>query len=185
MVSHRPGMPIRIAALAASLLLAAGPLAAQPAAPDSAALPEAGSDLRVWLITVGPGAAVWERFGHKAIRVADVVTGRDLAYNWGIFDFDQVGFIPRFLKGQMLYMLAPFRSGPMIEAYAGTGREVVAQELALTPSQRAALQAFADWNALPQNRDYRYDYFRDNCSTRVRDALDQALAGALSRRFLE
>ena len=63
---------------------------------------EPGSQLRVWLLTTGPGDAVWERFGHNAIRVLDTETGRDAAYNWGVFDFDQVDFVPRFLKGQML-----------------------------------------------------------------------------------
>lgn len=170
-------------AAAAGLLLAAGSLAAQAAPLDSASPAEPGSELRVWLVTFGPGPAVWERFGHNAIRVANAETGRDVSYNWGIFDFDQPGFIPRFLKGQMLYLMFPFPSAPMLEAYAGTGREMVIQELALSPSQRSALEAYAEWNALPENRDYRYDYFRDNCSTRVRDLLDRALDGALSRRF--
>ncbi len=178
-------MTNRIAALVAGLILAAAPLAAQSPFIDIAPPDEPGSELRVWLITIGPGEAVWERFGHNAIRVANVDTGRDVSYNWGIFDFDQPGFIPRFLKGEMLYMTAPFQSGPMLEAYAGMGRDVVMQELALTPGQRVALAEYADWNALPQNRDYRYDYFRDNCSTRVRDLLDRALDGALSRRFQE
>jgi hypothetical protein len=172
-----------ISALAAGLILGAGPLAAQATPAETALPPEPGSELRVWLVTIGPGPAVWERFGHNAIRVANAVTGRDVSYNWGIFDFDQVGFVPRFLKGQMLYMMAPFPSGPMAEHYAGAGRDVVEQELALTPSQRSALEAYAEWNARPENRDYRYDYFRDNCSTRVRDLLDRALDGALSRRF--
>ncbi|HSW29116.1 MAG TPA: DUF4105 domain-containing protein [Longimicrobiales bacterium] len=176
-------MTNRIAALLTGLLLAAAPLAAQSPFIDIAPPDEPGSELRVWLITIGPGEAVWERFGHNAIRVANVDTGRDVSYNWGIFDFDQPGFIPRFLKGEMLYMTAPFQSGPMLEAYAEMGRDVVMQELALTPGQRLALAEYADWNALPENRDYRYDYFRDNCSTRVRDLLDRALDGALARRF--
>ena len=141
--------------------------------------PEPGARLRVWLITTGPGDAVWERFGHNALRVLDTETGRDVAYNWGIFDFNQVDFIPRFLKGQMLYMMAPFSTAAMIDSYARANREVVMQELALTPSQRQMMLELAEVNALPQNRDYFYDYFLDNCSTRVRDLLDQVLDGAL------
>jgi hypothetical protein len=183
-------MRIRLEALAAALVLAAGPLAAQPtptagvvAADTVAPAPEPGSELRVWLITMSPGGQVWERFGHNAIRVLDTSTGRDVAYNWGIFSFEQPGFVARFLKGQMLYMMAPFRAGPMVEAYAAAGRGVVVQELALTPAERLALRDYAEWNALPENRDYRYDYFRDNCSTRVRDLLDRVLGGQLRRRF--
>jgi len=168
--------------LGLGLTLAPEPSAAQGAAPADS-LPEPGSELRVWLLTAGPGEAVWERFGHNALRVQDAATGRDVAYNWGIFDFDQVDFIPRFLRGEMLYMMAPFQAGPMVDAYARTGRRIVMQELALTPAQRLELVRFAERNALPENRDYRYDYFRDNCSTRVRDLLDLVLGGQLSRRF--
>lgn len=149
--------------------------------PSPPALP--GSELRVWLVTMGPGDAVWERFGHNALRILDPERGTDLSYNWGIFDFQQEDFIPRFLRGQMLYTMAPFPTGRMLQAYAEANREVVLQELELTPAQRKALQDFVEWNALPENRDYFYDYFLDNCSTRVRDVLDRVLDGLLSRQF--
>lgn len=182
-----PAMPrIGAFALAFAILLPSGGTGmAQPAPGDDAGdlSGEPGSELRVWLVTAAPGDAVWERFGHNAIRILDTVTGRDVSYNWGIFDFNQPGFVPRFLKGEMLYMMAGYWTDPMVASYTDVGRDVVLQELALTPSQRAELQAFLEWNALPENRDYRYDYFRDNCSTRVRDALDRVLGGALSSRF--
>ena len=144
---------------------------------------EPGSELRVWLVTIGPGTAIWERFGHNAIRVVDTRTGYDASYNWGIFDFNQADFIPRFLRGEMLYMMAPFASEPMIEMYRSAGREVVQQELALSPAERLELRDFAERNALPGNREYFYDYFLDNCSTRVRDLLDIVLGGALFEQF--
>ncbi len=150
--------------------------------PDSDA-PEPGSELRVWLVTIGPGEIFWERFGHNALRVLDTSTGRDVSYNWGIFDFNQTDFIPRFLKGQMLYSMAGYDTRGMIAAYAQTGRDVVLQELNLTPAERLELRAFVETNALPENRDYFYQYFLDNCSTRVRDVLDLVLDGALSDRF--
>lgn len=143
-----------------------------------------GSELRVWLITVGPGEVVWQRFGHSALRVLNTSTGADVSYNWGVFDFRQVDFVPRFLKGRMLYRMAPFPTDSMIEEYAEAGRRVVMQELRLSPGQRLTLRDLAEWNALPQNRAYYYDHFLDNCSTRVRDLLDQVLGGALERQFL-
>ncbi len=160
---------------------AASPTQASAAIVDQAVerAPEPGSQLRVWLLTTGPGDAVWERFGHNALRVLDTETGRDAAYNWGVFDFDQVDFIPRFLKGQMLYKMVPYSTAAMVDAYTSMNREVVMQELALTPSQRLMLLELAEVNALPENRDYFYDYFLDNCSTRIRDLLDQVLGGAL------
>lgn len=169
---------LRTAALAALLLAGA-------AGPGHLAAQEPGSELRVWLVTADAGDAVWERFGHNALRILDASSGRDVAYNWGIFDFQQPGFVPRFLKGEMLYMMAGFWTGPMVESYTGAGRDVVLQELSLTPAQKVALRDFLEWNSLPENRDYRYDYFRDNCSTRVRDALDRVLGGELARRYAE
>ena len=167
----------------AALVLLAGSLAAQPVPADNTAPPEPGSELRAWLVTMSPGDKVWERFGHNAIRILDTSTGQDISYNWGIFDFDEPGFIARFLKGEMMYYMSPFWTQPMLEAYAAEGREVVLQELNLTPAERTALRDFVSWNALPENKFYRYDYFRDNCSTRVRDVLDRVLRGALRRRY--
>lgn len=160
-------------------------LAGQTVAPPGPLDTAPGSELRVWLLTVGPGEAVWQRFGHNALRVLDTSTGEDVSYNWGVFDFNQVDFVPRFLKGRMLYRMAPFRTGSLVDAYAATGRRVVMQELGLTPAQRLALKDFAERNALPGNREYYYDYFLDNCSTRIRDLLDQVLGGALTQRFAE
>lgn len=157
----------------------ARPLHAQPAPGP----PADGATIRVSVLTIGPGSAVFERFGHNALRITDTATGSDLAYNWGMFSFADPNFLGRFLSGDTRYWVEAFPSTRLIEAYIRDDREVVEQELALTAEQRAALAGFARRNALPENRYYRYDYFRDNCSTRVRDALDAVLGGSLERRF--
>ena len=144
---------------------------------------EPGDGLRVWLVTAGPGDAVWEHYGHNALRVLDTRTGRDVSYNWGFFDFRQEDFIARFLQGSMLYMVAEMRTDVMLDQYREADREVVLQELDLTPIEKATLRDAADENALPRNRDFTYQYFLDNCSTRVRDLLDRVLGGALRRAF--
>ncbi|MGB1658362.1 MAG: DUF4105 domain-containing protein [Longimicrobiales bacterium] len=158
------------------LVLAPGGAAGQDAEP--------GSELRVWLVTAGPGSAVWERYGHNALRVLDTQTGYDVAYNWGIFSFGEpVQFIVRFLQGRMLYMMAPFDTRAMFASYARDNREVIQQELDLTPSEKLELFGLAQINAQPENRDYLYQYFLDNCSTRVRDLLDIVLGGQLRAAF--
>ena len=136
------------------------------------------------LVTAGPGSAVWERYGHNALRVLDTRTGYDVSYNWGIFSFGEpVEFIVRFLQGRMLYMMAPFDTQAMLASYARDDREVVLQELDLTPPEKLELFVFAQNNARPENRDYYYQYFLDNCSTRVRDLLDLVLGGSLEETF--
>jgi hypothetical protein len=138
-----------------------------------------GSELSATLITFGVGEQVWERFGHNALWIHDAVTGRDVAYNWGLFDFEQPGFFQRFLTGDTKYWMAGEDAYAMVQAYHAIGRPITLQKLNLTPAQALALRDFVERNALEENKYYRYDYFRDNCSTRLRDALDRALGGAL------
>ena len=136
-------------------------------------------DLTVYLMTFGPGAKVWERFGHNAIWIHDPVHGTDEAYNYGLFDFAQENFILRFVKGQMWYWMAGFPADRYVAQYQRDNRSIWVQELELTPAAAQELQTFLQWNAEPEHRFYHYDYYRDNCSTRVRDALDRVLGGAL------
>jgi hypothetical protein len=156
-------------ALALGLALAASPASSQ--APPSA--------VSVYLMTMGPGDAIWENFGHNAIWIHDPVNGTDIAYNWGIFDFDAPGYVGTFVRGRMDYWMEGFPVDATVASYQARNRSVHVQELALTAEQTAALREFIAWNERPENRAYRYDYFRDNCSTRVRDALDRALGGLL------
>jgi hypothetical protein len=69
----------------------------------------------------------------------------------------------------------------VVRFYAAEGRRIWLQELDLTPAQRLKLRAFLEWNIRPENAGYAYDYYRDNCSTRIRDALDLALGGPIRR----
>jgi hypothetical protein len=164
--------------MAVAVLTAVGAqaLQAQPAVvPDS--------PLTVYLMTMGPGDAVWERFGHNAIGIRDARTGEDRVYNWGMFSMDDSGFILRFLRGRMRYWMASEDAALTVEVYRRYNRSVTIQELNLTAAQKTALYDFVRRNELPENRFYDYDYFRDNCSTRVRDALDVALGGVLGTRF--
>jgi len=156
-----------------------GMAGAQPSTSEERSEP--GSSLTVYLMTMGPGDQVWEKFGHNAIWIHDEANGSDIAYNWGLFDFADKDFIPRFIQGRMRYSMGGFDLAETLEAYRSTNRTVWAQELNLTPAQRQKLADFVAWNVLPENRHYAYDYFRDNCSTRVRDALDAALGGVIKR----
>ncbi|MFI5310222.1 MAG: DUF4105 domain-containing protein [Gemmatimonadales bacterium] len=141
---------------------------------------QAASDsLVVSVLTMGPGREVFERFGHISIRLHDLSTGMDTAYNWGMFSFEQPRFLQRFLTGDTRYWMQGFPTAPLIELYRADGRWVVEQELALTRPQKDSLQRLIQWNAREENKWYRYDYYRDNCSTRVRDVLDQVLGGAI------
>ncbi|CAN5712391.1 hypothetical protein BH23GEM11_BH23GEM11_13110 [soil metagenome] len=143
----------------------------------------ADGPLQVWLLTMDRGDEVYEMFGHNALLIRDERTGEELAWNWGLFNFEDVDFIPRFLRGTMRYSMGPADPEPFLRIYAATNRAVYANRIHLTQAQAAELDAFVRWNYLPENRPYVYDYYRDNCSTRLRDALDLVLGGQIAAQF--
>ncbi len=158
---------------------------AVPSFPRSLVPLEPGSELTVYLMTMGPGKAVWERFGHNAIWIHDPIQGTDKAYNYGLFDLRQENFLVRFLQGRMWYWMQGFPAQSYVELYRRANRSVWIQELEMPPKARRELQEFLEWNERPENRFYHYDYYRDNCSTRVRDALDRALGGRIRQGTFE
>ena len=141
--------------------------------------PHTNTTPEVDLLTVGPGDIFFERFGHNAIVVRDPDSGAAVAYNYGIFDFEQEDFLFNFARGRMRYRIAVDALDDDLAMYRGEGRSIIEQRLDLSPAQARALVDFLEWNVQPENAFYRYDYFVANCSTRVRDALDRALGGAL------
>ncbi len=153
------------------------------AAPNTQVDPlhQSGQYVNISLLTMGTGSQVWELFGHNAIWIHDLATNRDTVFNWGVFDLRSPGFLQRFLKGTMLYMMGGETMEQVLRDYRYWNRSVTAQELDLTPAQKDTILAAIRLNALPENVNYRYDYFRDNCSTRVRDIVDNALGGAVRR----
>ncbi len=161
------------------LLLALLPIAAAQTAGS-----EPGSELQVSLLTFGPGEIYWERFGHNAIAIRDMRSGEGVSVNYGIFDFEEESFFLNFLRGHMTYTIEAAPLDRDIAYYRDEGRDVLEQELDLAPAQRLALREFLQWNLRPENAKYRYEYFTSNCSTKVRDALDRVLGGAI-RRGLE
>jgi hypothetical protein len=160
------------------LLLLALAASAGPAAAQSRT-PEPGEELTVYLMTMGVGAESWERYGHNAIMIWDRARGTRVSYNYGMFSFRQENFLLRFIQGRMRYWVDSMDTDWDVRRYRAARRSVWIQELNLTPSQRAGLRDFLQWNVRGENRYYRYDYYRDNCSTRVRDALDRIVGGAI------
>ncbi len=142
-----------------------------------------GANLEVALITYGPGETYWERFGHDAIEVRDTVSGESVDFNYGVFDFNESNFFINFARGRMHYLMDAEYSAPEQASYTQDGRSVTRQRLALSAQQAAALRDFLLWNLRPENAGYAYDYYADNCTTRVRDALDKILGGALKKQL--
>jgi len=127
---------------------------------------------RIFLITAGPdNNELYAAFGHSAIRVFDPVNNIDLVFNYGTFDFDQPNFYLNFAMGRPYYFLSDGAYGRFQYAYIYYNRWLKAQQLNLTLDERQSLYDFLQWNLRPENQFYVYDYFYDNCSTRIWDIL--------------
>jgi hypothetical protein len=177
--------------LGAVCMLAAmfGVASAAAAEPSPATIPAAtptiaDDALRVALVTVAPGAIYWERFGHNAILIEDRERHTTALYNFGYFDFAQKNFFLNFIRGRMWYRLAQTDPADDLDNYRAEGRSVWLQALHLSAAAKRQLAAALAWQALPENAEYRYDYYRNNCSTKVRDALDVASGGQLRAQSL-
>ncbi len=134
---------------------------------------------RVSLITCGAGNDLYSTFGHTAIHIYDSKSGIDRMYNYGTFDFDTPNFYFKFAQGKLNYQLSVSTIDRFMRGYVYEGRWVHRQELNLAEGDAEALFNFLENNALPENREYRYDFFYDNCSTRPRDVFEQVLGKRL------
>ena len=127
------------------------------------------------VITCGPGDVLYTSFGHSAFRVYDPNLQLDRIYNYGTFNFNAPNFYLNFAKGNLTYQLATQPFNRFLRIYNYEKRWVKAQELNLTPDENQLVFEFLENNAKPQNKDYQYDFFYDNCSTRIEDVIKNVL----------
>lgn len=125
--------------------------------------------LQISLLTCGPGSEIYSVFGHTAVRIVDSAAATDIVYNYGTFDGYDENFELNFMRGKLLYYLSEDRYVDFIAAYADEGRWVDEQILRISLEERKAIQSYLVNNLKPENRAYKYDFFFDNCATRIRD----------------
>ncbi|OJH35859.1 DUF4105 domain-containing protein [Cystobacter ferrugineus] len=159
------------------LLLTALPASAQELPPWGTG-ESRGEDLSVYLVTFGPGDDVPSWFGHGSLVVEDQKQHQSRLYNYGMFSFDE-RMLLRYAMGRLEFWVDDASPAATFRFYRSLNRDVRLQELNLTPAQKVELGRLLAENVLPQNRDYLYHHYNDNCVTRLRDALDKVLGGQL------
>ena len=127
------------------------------------------------VLTCGAGDEFYTSFGHTAIRVCDTARGLDMVYNYGTFDFDTPHFYWTFARGKLNYCLSRSSFEDFMLEYRYEGRAVWEQRLRLSEQEVNNLYLMLETNYLPEYRYYMYDFFRDNCATRVRDMVRDCL----------
>jgi hypothetical protein len=129
------------------------------------------TDARISILTCAPGEELYSVFGHSAIRVTDSIANVDWVFNYGTFDFDTPNFYLKFANGNLDYLLSVSRYKSFLQAYIFEERSIVEQQLNLTQQEKQLLFDRLKNNAMPENRAYRYNFFFDNCATRIRDRI--------------
>jgi hypothetical protein len=137
------------------------------------------NDTTFYLITCAPGTETYSVYGHSALRVVMPGTQSDIVYNWGVFDFNTPNFIWKFAKGRLNYMLGVYPYNRFLQDYMLENRAVISQMINLEPVEKLRLMLLLQENMKPENRNYRYDFFYDDCSTRIRDLIEKILGDKL------
>jgi hypothetical protein len=137
------------------------------------------SDTTVYLLTCSPGTATYSIYGHSALRVITAQAHTDQVFNWGVFDFSVPNFAWKFAKGKLNYLLGVYSYDRFIREYFLENRSVISQKINFEPAEKRKLLELIQINLLPENRLYRYDFFYDDCSTRIRDLIEKAVGPML------
>ena len=134
---------------------------------------------KVSILTCGPGSEFYESFGHSAIRIQDDSMRMDYVFNYGVFNFNEPHFYFKFAQGRLPYMLDIDYTESFLWSYASEGRSVTEQVLNISQEEKNKLYRLLIENYKPENRYYAYDFFRDNCATRIRDILQLSISDSL------
>lgn len=130
---------------------------------------------KVSLLTIAPTNELYNQFGHTAVRISDPVSGIDYCYNYGVYDFDTPNFYAKFVRGRLNYMMSVVPTERELVPYRRYGRGVIEQEMNLSAAEVQKVYTYLKENYRPENRYYLYDFFFDNCATRIRDLFEDAL----------
>jgi hypothetical protein len=155
--------------------------------PDSIASTAGGAStadgLTIKIAVMGPGDELYFWWGHLAAVVEDSARGEKRLYDYGVFSFDSEDFFTNFVFGRMLYLTARSPADRVYQRYIADNRDITLYTLDLDPDKKEAMYDFLEWNIRPENRNYWYHHFRDNCVTRVIDILDEMIGGQFYDTF--
>ena len=133
-------------------------------------------DYTVSVLTIGPGNSLSDSFGHSAIRVQSKTKKYDLVFNYGVYDYNDPKFYSNFIKGYLKYSLGVSYFKDFKSSYIANNRYIKEQVLSLPDDLKEKLVDKLIFNSRPENKDYFYDYFDNNCSTVIRDLIKDLLS---------
>ena len=131
-------------------------------------------DAKVSVLTIGPGESLNDAFGHNAFRIKDSNLGIDVVYGYGEYDFDAPNFYLKFAQGKLNYLISRHNFSDFYRHYLSYDRTIEEQILNFSIQENQKLFDYLENNYKPENRRYLYDFFYDNCATRIRDVAEVA-----------
>ena len=137
------------------------------------------SEAEISVLTVGPGISLNDAFGHCAFRIKDYANGLDIVYGYGEYNFDTPNFYLKFAQGKLNYLISKNQFHQFYQVYSYYDRTIDEQVLNLSETEKQKLYNFLINNYQPENRAYLYDFFFDNCATKIKDVANHAVSGAL------
>jgi len=140
---------------------------------------ELSPDAEISVLTIGPGESLNDAFGHNAFRVLDKSLGIDVTYGYGEYDFESPNFYLKFAQGKLNYLISRANFSDFFNYYVRYNRTIKEQELNLTSQEKQTLFNYLETNYKPENRKYLYDFFYDNCATRIRDVTNKATTNSI------
>ena len=133
------------------------------------------------ILTCGLGPESYAMYGHTGIRIQDSIQNLDVVYNYGAFDFSTPNFIGRFIKGDLQYFVTNGTFVDFYFNYQAENREIIEQELALSPSQINNLFQQLNQSVYSDERYYTYKFIDRNCTTMVVDKIN----GILGKEYIK
>ena len=146
---------------------------------------ELSPEAEISVLTVGPGPSLNDAFGHNGFRIQDPTFGIDLVFNYGVYDFGAPNFYLKFARGKLDYLIGLDYYQDFFTFYKGQNRSIKEQVLNLSQGEKQSLFDFLVENFKPENRRYLYDFFYDNCATRIRDVVEQNTENTITFKTTE
>ncbi|EPR74565.1 hypothetical protein ADIWIN_0417 [Winogradskyella psychrotolerans RS-3] len=136
-------------------------------------------EAEISVLTIGPGESLNDAFGHNGFRIKDTNLEIDVVYGYGEYDFDAPNFYLKFAQGKLNYLISRHNFDRFFYAYTNANRTIEEQVLNLSREEKQNVFNFLENNYKPENRRYLYDFFYDNCATRIRDVAQTTTKGDL------
>tara|TARA_R110002049_G_scaffold3795_5_gene27631 strand:+ start:107608 stop:108780 length:1173 start_codon:yes stop_codon:yes gene_type:complete len=137
------------------------------------------SEAEISVLTIGPGTLLNDSFGHSGFRIKDKVKGTDIVFNYGVYDFEAENFYLKFAQGKLDYLIGANYYEDFYESYIAQNRSIQEQVLNLSSSEKQDLFDYLLNNMKPENRRYLYEFFYDNCATKIKDVLQEVTKNSI------